>query len=945
MEHSRHHQSWAINHERYPNDSTSHGNGHALRPGARPEGLPYYFQPPPSAQRHAPLAPFTVQILDYGTAPQAQAKQVRVTQACSQCRSRKQKCSDIRPCQYCKESNLDCEDTDVLLPKQDRMMMQLQKSVKGVSDRLSQLVDQFDGWKSCVDSRLPPSQNHEIMSKHASPEASFPAPLRENDTSGWPAHIQRREHVGRVNSALEMESPIVPHSSMMLPLGAQASVSVKQELQTERSHVTEKSLAERMGLQGDHTTPAHMLLDEWQQMSIFCVSIPYLRDLVDKGLEVSDYPMQLEQDRGLLRIWGVGEGRDSDDGAQGPGSPESSTDSEAPSPAPVREGLWGYPSSEVLAGTKVLSSTPREYFPPKPRQENGLGADGRPDLRRHVMFDLLRSYMEIMHIFHPFMEENRLRRMFNDFSDQYSPDATPLNAHSPAPVHGVKRKRSESNLEGLPSRRGEIERSLCNAIILLVLALGKVCSYKDPLPAPQDDPHPHVRSERGYIRDSPHPKGSFSNFNSNISDENCPKNIDLLPGLAYYAYATDILGNQQGGNTVAHAQAMLLAALFFSQYARVLESWSWISNACRVVLVLIKADYTKLLRVNSERRPTWSSEERYRINSILYVYWTALQLESDLLAEMSTLPPSGISRYQSEIMYPEGVNENRSQDEVSNSVRQNDGVNASSREGLIMKLYYSQSFLRVVLNAAHDALYSPGRRIDFGPTSFNEIANHARTHMETLESWRKLLTPELVWSDDEYPSTDLNIARVRAKYYGGLYMMLRPYLRIASHTLSFSPPPSSTTGVAQHSLPSPYGSAAPNRNVQMVDPNEGQRKIIIIACRCINAAIQSTIAFDRVGEEPGSQYHYFQPTRRKRLIVTNIFGTLHAQFGNMLVLVSVYKSKLYLLLPSDTWLTRDNLIALLKRTIAVISEEAQNSPILRMDLEILRNVQKQQGLE
>ncbi|KAI5364420.1 hypothetical protein J4E82_011467, partial [Alternaria postmessia] len=712
-----------------------------------------------------------------------------------------------------------------------------------------------------------------------------------------------------------------------------------------RSHVTEESPTERMGLPGNHTTPAHMLLDEWLQMSIFCVGVPYLRSLVDKGLGVSDYPMQLEQDRGLLRIWGIGEGRDSDDGAQGPGSPESSTDSEAPSPAPVREGLWGYPSSEVLAGTRVPGSTPREYFLPKPRQENGLGADGRPDFRRHVMFDLLRSYMEIMHIFHPFMNENGLRRMFNDFSDQYSPDATPLNAHSPALVHGVKRKRSESNLEGLPSRRGEIERSLCNAIILLVLALGKVCSYKDPLPAPQDDPHPHVRSERGYIRDSPPPKGSFSNFNSNISDENCPKNIDLLPGLAYYAYATDILGNQQGGNTVAHAQAMLLAALFFSQYARVLESWSWISNACRVVLVLIKADYTKLLRVNSERRPTWSSEERYRINSILYVYWTALQLESDLLAEMSTLPPSGISRYQSEIMYPEGVNENRSQDEVSNPVRQNDGVSAGFREGLIMKLYSSQSFLRVVLNAAHDALYSPGRCIDFGPTSFNEVANHARTHMETLEGWRKLLTPELVWSDDDYPSTDLNIARVRAKYYGGLYMMLRPYLRIAIHTLNFSPPPSSTTGVTQHSLPSRYGSAAPNRNVQMVDLNEDQRKVIGIVCRCIDAAIRSTIAFDRVGEEPGSQYQYFQLARRKRLIVTNIFGTLHAQFGNMLVLASVYKSKLYPLLPSDTWLTRANLAALFKRTIAVISEEAQNSPILRMDLEILRSIQKQQGLE
>jgi hypothetical protein len=70
----------------------------------------------------------------------------------------------------------------------------------------------------------------------------------------------------------------------------------------------------------------------------------------------------------------------------------------------------------------------------------------------------------------------------------------------------------------------------------------------------------------------------------------------------------------------------------------------------------------------------------------------------------------------------------------------------------------------------------------------------------------------------------------------------------------------------------------------------------------------------------------------------------YRQFGNMLVLTSVFKSKLYPLLPSDTWLTKANLAALFKRTINVLSDVAPNSPILRMDLEILRNVQKQEGL-
>jgi hypothetical protein len=65
----------------------------------------------------------------------------------------------------------------------------------------------------------------------------------------------------------------------------------------------------------------------------------------------------------------------------------------------------------------------------------------------------------------------------------------------------------------------------------------------------------------------------------------------------------------------------------------------------------------------------------------------------------------------------------------------------------------------------------------------------------------------------------------------------------------------------------------------------------------------------------------------------------------MLVLWSVYKSKLYPFLLRNTWLTKANLAALFKRTINVITQVAPNSPILRMDLEILRNVQKMEGFQ
>jgi hypothetical protein len=519
-------------------------------------------------------------------------------------------------------------------------MMQLQDSVNSISQVLEGFVGQFNTWKQTVENRLPQDPPHGMTSNHASPETVFAAPPRDQSTSRWPTPIQSRGHVRRVNSNLKMESPIVPHSNMMSPLGAH-SASIKQEsvfappqqpatpaesVRTDRSNATEVTPKENTGLQGDHTTPAHKLLDEWQQMNIFHAGVPYLKRLVDNGREVSDYPMQLEQDRGLLRVWGVGEGQDLNDGAQGPGSPESSNDSEAASPAPGKEGLWGHPPMDIPS--PMTEPSPPNH--PTETYDSGLGPDGRPDFRRHVLEDLRKSYMESMHIFHPFMNEGKLKRMFKEFGDQYSPEGRAANARSPAVAlnPSLKRKRSASGYDGLSTPRGEIERSLRNAIVLLVLALGKVCSHTEPLPSPQSDRSPYINSNWGYIRDSPNPTGSF---NSETSEDNRQRNIDILPGMAYYAYATDILGNQQGGNTTAHAQAMLLAALFLSQYARVLESWSWINNACRIALVLIKADYTKLIRSNNDKRPFWTPKERYRLNLVMCVYWTALQLESLVL--------------------------------------------------------------------------------------------------------------------------------------------------------------------------------------------------------------------------------------------------------------------------------------------------------------------------
>jgi hypothetical protein len=127
---------------------------------------------------------------------------------------------------------------------------------------------------------------------------------------------------------------------------------------------------------------------------------------------------------------------------------------------------------------------------------------------------------------------------------------------------------------------------------------------------------------------------------------------------------------------------------------------------------------------------------------------------------------------------------------------------------------------------------------------------------------------------------------------------------------------------------------------KVVELSNDQKDMMNLACMCINSAVQSTIAFDRVGAPEGSPYENCKSTGAHRLIVTNIFGTVHAQFGNMLVLAAVYKSKMYQHLSRDTPLTRRCLNALFERTFGMLEQNTPNSPILKVDRDILRNVRK-----
>lgn len=370
----------------------------------------------------------------------------------------------------------------------------------------------------------------------------------------------------------------------------------------------------------EHTTAAHKLL-LW----------PSIQRLLGPQTFDEDYVMQLEEERGLIRVYGRGEG---DDRSDYPGS------SSASSASPARE--EDYPqgaSPNVPWGTGLPSTTSTH----RPREcVGGLDEFGQlntdPDtVRRHH-----KSYLQHIHILHPFLDENGLEKKIERFIRIYSPQRRPpyMPGSTGDAPRGAKRKRSAETLHGVgfdmqsspvsnperaaaPPRR--IEKSIDNAIILLVLALGCICEWRDkPLPGPVKDyppeyqppsvPH-NVGLSPAVSESALHSPGAlYSPTNQTFpsptggdtrrsmagrsltgagwhpegSEFSHPKNMDVIPGLAYYAYATDILGNLQGGNSLAHVQAALLAGLYAGQLAHPFQSHGWIFQASRACQVLVR---------------------------------------------------------------------------------------------------------------------------------------------------------------------------------------------------------------------------------------------------------------------------------------------------------------------------------------------------------------------
>ena len=372
----------------------------------------------------------------------------------------------------------------------------------------------------------------------------------------------------------------------------------------------------------DHTTGAGHLL-----------SWPCINDMLREALgkedikHLSEFPIQIEERRGTLRVYGRGEGREEReprdpalrdrDSQTVHGSAEIPDDLypdlNSPTPGDSSGYIGGFSPGSV---NDNATSSPR----PPPLNQSGI-----PDFSEKNIMKLLRSFQDNILIMHPIILPRTLRQMVEKFLDSIPKPTKAFNPASTAsfvsPSHqpsafetaGTKRKRSPgAEMPDTPQfqhRIGRPTRTINNAVVLAMLALGKVCLKRDVVPdvvhdderVGNDSPNSPNASSPECTPSAPYPstmmspktsdrpaRGRRPSVQGNGIVPQTRRNYDVIPGLEYFAIATDIIGNEIGGNSLNHVYASIFAGLYHGQLGRVIESHAYIGQGCAVLWNIIR---------------------------------------------------------------------------------------------------------------------------------------------------------------------------------------------------------------------------------------------------------------------------------------------------------------------------------------------------------------------
>ncbi|XWX00702.1 hypothetical protein V2A60_008723 [Cordyceps javanica] len=672
----------------------------------------------------------------------------------------------------------------------------------------------------------------------------------------------------------------------------------------------------------NHTARAGLLL-EW----------PSIKEMTKHHVEregisyVGEYPISQEQNRVLLN--GRGEDnrmsrkpRQRDHYQQSADMPDDSSDS--PSPSTVTE-----------AADRGSPGSPSPYDQVDYRS-GVLNPDGYPDFSEAKVWSYVKTFKEDILNMHPIIQPPILDQWVRQFLDSFplsgnkhsSKASTAWAVSSSIEVPGSKRKRMspgppdsvETSSAASPTTRiGRPNRTIDTALILAVLALGKVCQHRDYVPDALQvgDPMPHGRFHLNCIPQSPITPPPSETSRSQSSGLASPREQDRpyhgrrssqagnprasllkkdygnIPGLEYFALATDILGDYLGSyGSMKNVYANIFAGLYQGQLGRPLESFAFIHRAGHKLQVIMRPSLQKLKRFKTAHELV----EDTKYNQLSLAFWTCLQLESGLLAELPC-PPSGLLNYENDMPHP----------------------NMSLLEGFpqpVLDSYLGQLYLSTHLNNIHRTFYAPEDPTRSGPIDITfkdvDLVSAAVSSME----W---VAPSCNFTEDDPPASDILSARLRAKYWGAQVLTYRPFLRqmlqfsfAQKHPTTGQPPSSEFHAEIEAPRIDPQA-----RHVQDLD-----RRTLHHSEKAIKALVESTRAFHGLGD--------------KRPIITNVFATAHAQWGNLLFLSAAYRDPIM-----KDYVDGELLKDLFKKTIAFLHQSATATSSLRIDMNILEGIQNE----
>ncbi|KAH8746118.1 hypothetical protein F5883DRAFT_654221 [Diaporthe sp. PMI_573] len=919
---------------------------HQSYPPPPPTPLPPHPQPPPPPYDQSPMYPLPMgpdgpsPITTYTTA--SKRKSHRASQACESCRQLKAKCDENKPCKNCTDKNINCQYRDAAPKQQD-------KATQDILDAMKSMLQSYDEKftvglgevRSAIRVLKGAIQTGPSHSMQGSPELD--------------ADVKAEPRAVTPQSMAEVEETLCSSPGDAIGNGALDPHSAARRM---RALENEEEYEEPPGIPvqplpapfpHNHTTPSAQLL-KW----------PAVRKLVKPLLDrehikyIESYPQRYEEDRGELPLFGRGEGTNSR--AAGRDSTYEHMDipddaSVGDHPSPPADTKWG--AIGDLASPGVYPAD----LGAKSRSEGELDFD---QAKAQAYVNAYKKHIQNMH---PLIPPSDLNAMIYTFLDKISSNqhgtgkhkqVAAITNHQQRPAqssfeHDKKRKRSPmpNNVEPGPApKRPKPQRSVQHALVLLVLALGKICMWRDrKLPDPPEkevpnsgstlvrngniaspnhgSPPSRALSESPGQAELPSPKdqerpGASRRSSAQASVMQAPtsvassvppkKNYEIIPGLEYFAYATDILGNHFGSYKLNYIQAHILACLYYGQLGRVISSFRHIRFACSAIIDKLQPSMDRLskkaarvaeaLKKNPGPCVNPESEKTAVIDTkLLVAFWSCCQLESDILAELN-LTPSGILQYEDILPYPDLI-----------VLRERLGFSDA-----VVYSYAAQLYLRKRLNKITGSLYDPNNKPN-AETQKEVLAEIEEDLGENSTLW----LGEYNFDRNGPPAKDILAARIRAKFWGANVITYRPSIKAVlemghkrSNTSSEDP---------ERAIPSEdVGGWATGRS-DARNPSVIDQVVFENAKKGIDAVIKSTMAFHSLED--------------RRFIITNVFGTAHAQWGNLITLTAAYHDPLM-----GNFVNEGQLRQLLRITIDWFKIVAQDSSSLAVDLRVLEGLEE-----